>query len=133
MILEAETTRIMAIPDDHLTAGQCLLMGIMAWRDSSLESFVRSAELHECAITAKPNMADAYAEGLMVLMAGRTMTSNPRMQPYLDKIPDWVEAGRPLAGGHAMLTLGIAIATYVQDQRVIPLKDAVAQTLRIAI
>ncbi len=132
MILEAETTRIMAIPDDALSAEQCMLMGIMVWRDFSLESFVRSAALHDRAITAKPDLADAYAEGLIVLMAGRTMTSNPRLDPFLAKIPEWVEASRPMAAGNAMLTLAIAIATYVQDQRVIPVKEAVAQSLRLA-
>ncbi|MEM6372322.1 MAG: hypothetical protein AAF727_06030 [Pseudomonadota bacterium] len=132
MILEAETSRIMAIPDNELTAEQCMLMGIMARRDFSLESFVHSAAFHDRAIKAKPDLADAYAEGLIVLMAARTMTSNPAILPYLAKVPDWVEAGRPLAAGHAMLTLAIAIATYVEDQRVIPLKDAVAQTLRFA-
>ncbi|MEP1200329.1 adenylate/guanylate cyclase domain-containing protein [Tateyamaria sp.] len=132
MILEAETSRIMAIPDDQLTAEQCMLMGIMAWRDFSHESFVRSVAFHDRAITAKPDMADAYAEGLIVLMAARTMTSNPEILPYLAKVPAWVEASRPLAAGHAMLTLAVAIATYVKDQRVIPLKDAVAQTLRLA-
>jgi len=132
MILEAETSRIMAIPDDKLTAEQCMLMGIMAWRDFSLDSFVHSAAFHDRAIKAKPDLADAYAEGLIVLMAARTMTSNPAILPYLAKVPAWVEAGRPLAAGHGMLTLAIAIATYVEDQRVIPLKDAVAQTLRFA-
>lgn len=132
MILEVETTRITAIPDDRLTAEQCMLMGIMAWRDFSLDSFVRSAAFHERAIKAKPDMADAYAEVLIVLMAARTMTGNPEILPYLAKVPAWVEASRPMAAGHAMLTLAIATATYVQDQRVVPLKDAVAQTLRLA-
>lgn len=132
MILEAETTRIMAIPDDQLTAEQCVLMGIMAWREFSIDSFVRSAAFHDRAIKAQPDLADAYAEGLIVLMAGRTMTSNPLLVNYLAKAPEWVEAARPLAAGHAILTLAIAIATYTQDQKVIPLRDAVAQTLRLA-
>lgn len=132
MILEAETTRIMAIPDDQLTAEQCVLMGIMVWREFSTESFVRSATFHDRAIKAQPDLTDAYAEGLIVLMAGRTMTSNPRLLDYLAKAPEWVEAARPLAPGHAILTLAIAIATYTQDQKVIPLKEAIAQTLRMA-
>ncbi|MEL6450045.1 MAG: adenylate/guanylate cyclase domain-containing protein [Pseudomonadota bacterium] len=132
MILEAETSRIMAVPDDQLTAEQCMLMGIMAWRDFSLSSFVQSVAFHDRAITAKPDLADAYAEGLIVLMAARTMTSNRAILPYLAKVPAWVDAARPLATGHAMLTLAIAIATYVEDQRVIPVKDAVAQSLRLA-
>ncbi len=132
MILEAETARITAIPDDELTAEQCMLMGIMTWRDFSLDSFVRSAAFHDRAIKAKPDLADAYAEGLIVLMAARTMTGNPAIKPYMNKMHDWVAAGRPLAAGHAMLTLGIAIATYVQDEKPLPLKDAVAQTLRMA-
>ncbi len=132
MILETETARIMALPDDQLTAEQCMLMGIMAWRDFSHASFARSIEFHARAIAAKPDMPDAYAEGLIVLMAARTMTNRPDMETYLAKIPAWVEAGRPLAAGHAMLTLAVAIATYTQDQRPLPLKDAVAQTLRMA-
>ncbi len=132
MILETEIARISAIPDEALTAEQCMLMGIMTWRDFSLESFVRAARFHDRAIKTKPDLADAYAEGLVVLMAGRTMTSNPALQPYLDKVPEWVEASRPLAAGHAILSLAIAIATYVKDQRAIPLKDAIAQSLRLA-
>lgn len=132
MILGAETTRVAAIPADALTAEQCMLKGIMAWRDFSLEALVRSIAFHDRAITAKPGMADAYAEGLIVLMAARTMTNKPGILRYLEKVPAWVEADRPLAAGHAMLTLAIAIATYVEDRRVIPVKDAVAQTLGLA-
>lgn len=132
MILEAETTRITGLPDDQLTAEQCMLMGIMAWRDFGLASFLRSAAFHDRAIRAKPDMADAYAEGLIVLNAARSMTSNPQMQPYFDKIPEWIAAGRPLSAGHPMLALSIAITTYTQDQRPLPLKEKVAQTLRIA-
>ena len=58
----------------------------------------------------------------MVVMAARTMGSNPGMDAFLFKVPAWVEAGRPLAAGHAILTSSIAIATYVQDQQPVPLK-----------
>lgn len=132
MILEAETTQITGLPDDQLTAEQCMLMGIMTWRDFGLASFTRSAAFHDRAIRAKPDMADAYAEGLMVLMTARTMTSNPKMQPYLAKVPEWVAAGRPLSAGHPMLTLRIAVAAYAEDLQPIPLKNAIAQTLRMA-
>ena len=44
------------------------------------------------------------------------------MDAFLFKVPAWVEAGRPLAAGHAILTSSIAIATYVQDQQPVPLK-----------
>jgi adenylate cyclase len=132
MILEAETTRLAAIPDQDLTAEQCLLMGIQAWRDFSRASFVQSVQFHERAITAKPDMADAYAEALIVLMAARTMTRAPEIARLLEKVPDWVEAGKPLAAGHAMLILGIAIATYMEDRKPIPLKQAVARSLRLA-
>ena len=59
MIFEAETTKLMATPDEKLTAEQCMLMGIMTWRDFSGEPFVRSAEFHDRAITAKPDLEDA--------------------------------------------------------------------------
>ena len=55
MILEAETTRITALPDDQLTAEQCTLMGIMTWRDFGLESFKRSAAVHDRALRAQPD------------------------------------------------------------------------------
>jgi adenylate cyclase len=132
MILEAETTRIAAIPDDDLTAEQCMLMGIQAWRDFSRAAFVQSVQFHERAIAAKPDLPDPYAEGLIVLMAARTMSSEPDIVRLLQKVPDWVEAGKPLSAGHAMLTLAIAIATYMVDKRPIPLKQAVAQCLRLA-
>lgn len=132
LILEDETTRISAIPDDALTAEQCLLMGIMTWRDFGRASYVRSLQFHERAMIAKPDMADAYAEALIVLQAGRTVTNSKELSAYVEKIPDWIEAAKPLAPGHAMLTLGIAIARYQQDKKPIPMKEAVAQTLRMA-
>ncbi|AXI45942.1 hypothetical protein C1J03_07850 [Sulfitobacter sp. SK012] len=132
MILEAETTRLTTIPDDQLTAEQCVLMGIMAWRDFGHVSFANSVAFFERAIKAKPDLADAYAEGVIVLVAAQTMSRKPDLLAYIAKLPAWVEAGRALAPGHPMLTLSIAIATYLQDQRPLPLKDVVAQTLRLA-
>jgi adenylate cyclase len=132
MILEAEMMRITAIPDDQMTAEQCVLMGIMEWRDFSLDSYVRSVAFHDRAIKAKPDMADAYAEAIIVTNAARTMSANTDLLPYLDKMADWVEAGRALAPGHALLTLAVALATYTQDRKVVPLRSAVAQTLRLA-
>ncbi len=132
MILEAETMRITAIPDDQMTAEQCVLMGIMEWRDFSLNSYLRSIMFHDRAIKAKPDLADAYAEAIIVTNAARTMSSNPDIQPFLDKMPQWIESGRALAPGHAFLTLAVALGTYTQDQKVIPLRTAVAQTLRLA-
>ncbi|MFC6584807.1 adenylate/guanylate cyclase domain-containing protein [Sulfitobacter aestuariivivens] len=95
LILEAETTRIMALPDEDLTAEQCLLMGIITWRDFGRDSYIRSVQFHERAMIAKPDMADAYAEALIVLQAGRTVTSSDILQEYFDKIPAWIEAARP--------------------------------------
>ncbi len=132
MILEAETTRITAVPDSALTAEQCVLMGIVSWRDFSHDSFIRSAAFHERAMQTRPDMADAYAEGLMVVLAARTMTAHPGIKTWVDKIPEWMEAGRPHAAGHPMLSLAIAIATYTQDARPLPLRSVVEQTLRNA-
>jgi adenylate cyclase len=132
MILEAETLKLAAVPDDALTGGQCLLMGIMAWRSAEQEAFVRSIAFHDRAIAANPDLPDAYAEAIMVAMAAKTLTDDPLMRPYIDKVPEWIEAARPLSAGHATLTLSIAIATYMQDKRAPQLKQAVSQTLRLA-
>ena len=132
LILETETTRITAIADEDLSAEQCMLMGIMTWRDFGRDSYVRSVRFHERAMVAKPDMPDAYAEALMTLMAGRTVTGSNVLDEYLAKVPDWIVAARPLAPGHAMLTLSIAVAMYAQDSKPIPLKEAVAQALRLA-
>jgi adenylate cyclase len=131
MILEAETLRLTTVPDDDMTPEQCLLMGIMAWRTFSNDSFVRAASFQARAIAAKPDMADAYAEAIIVVCAGRTMGTNLRMKAYQQKLPEWVEAARPLAIGHAVLTLAIGIATYLQDQRMPPLNQTVSQVLRM--
>lgn len=45
--------------------------------------------------------------------------------------PEWIKAARPLAAGHAVLTLAIGIATHLQDQRVPPLNQTVSQVLRM--
>lgn len=132
MILEAETLKLTALPDDQLTGEQCLLMGMMSWQTFDGTAFLRSVTYHDRAIRARPDMADAYAEAIIVVNAARTMDYLPEMEQFIAKVPGWIEAARPLAPGHAMLTLAIGLATYSRDGRSPPLKQAVAQALRLA-
>lgn len=132
LILEAETLALASLPDDELLPEQCLLMGMMAWRTFSNESFERATRFQARAIAAKPEMGDAYAEAIIVTCASYSMGPSAVMQEYMRKIPDWVEAARPLASGHAMLTLAIGIADYLSDRRIAPLNQTVSLVLRLA-
>lgn len=132
MIMEAEVNRLTLLPDADLTAEQCLLIGIMAWRTFEMSAFLRSVTFHDRAITANPGLPDAYAEAIIVLCAARTMTGSAELKAYQAKLPGWLEAARPLAAGHANLTIAIAIATYLQDRRTAPLRQSIAQGMRLA-
>lgn len=132
LILEAETLALASIPDHELLPEQCLLMGIMAWKTFSNESFEVATGFQVRAIAAKPEMADAYAEAIIVTCAAYTMGPSPIMQDYIRTMPQWAEAARPLATGHAMLTLAIGVADYLSDRRIAPLNQTVSLVLRLA-
>jgi len=132
LILEAETLVLASVPNDELLPEQCLLMGMMAWKTFSNESFEASTGFQSRAIAAKPEMADAYAEAIIVTCAAYTMGPNSIMQDYMRTMPQWVEAARPLATGHAMLTLAIGIADYLSNRRIAPLNQTVSLVLRLA-
>lgn len=132
LILEAETLALASIPDHELLPEQCLLMGIMAWKTFSNESFEVATGFQVRAIAAKPEMADAYAEAIIVTCAAYTMGPSPIMQDCMRTMPQWAEAARPLATGHAMLTLAIGVADYLSDRRIAPLNQTVSLVLRLA-
>ncbi|WP_298843869.1 adenylate/guanylate cyclase domain-containing protein [uncultured Roseobacter sp.] len=132
LILEAETLALSSVPDDKLLPEQCLLMGVMAWKTFSNESFELATQFQARAIGLRPDMADAYAEAIIVTCAAHTMGPSPLMQDYMQSMPQWVEAARPLASGHAMLTLAIGVADYLSNRRIAPLNQTVSLVLRLA-
>lgn len=132
LILEAETLALALVPDEELLPEQCLLMGVMAWKTFSNESFEVATGFQARAFEAKPDLADAYAEAIIVTCAAYTMGPSPIMQNYMRTMPQWVEAARPLASGHAMLTLAIGVADYLSDRRIAPLNQTVSLVLRLA-
>lgn len=132
LILEAETRALSSVADDKLLPEQCLLMGVMAWKTFSNESFELATQFQARAIELKPDLADAYAEAIIVTCAAYTMGPSPLMQEYMRTMPQWVEAARPLVTGHAMLTLAIGLADYLTDHRIAPLNQTVSLVLRLA-
>lgn len=81
MILETETLKIAALPDESLQPEQCMLMGMMVWRSYSPDAFVASAKLQARAIAAKPDMADACAEAISCVVAVAQLVSTRGRNP----------------------------------------------------
>ncbi len=132
LLLEAEHMRLAAIPPDALSAEQHQLMGIMAWRTFSLTSFIEAIGHHERAIALDPDLAGAYADAITVTIAGRTMVDDSSdIAAYMDKIPDWVEAGRPRAPGHPGLMYAVALADFMADGGQAALNRTVEQVIRM--
>lgn len=120
LILEAETRALSSVPDDKLLPEQCLLMGVMAWKTLSNQSFELVTQFQARAIELKPEMAEAYAEAIIVTCAAYTMGPSPLMQDHMRTMPQWVEVARPLAPRHAMLTPAIGVAEHLSDRRIAP-------------
>lgn len=132
LLLEAEHMRLSAIPPAELSAEQHHLMGIMAWRTFSLSSFAEAIAHQERAIALDPDLAGAYADAIMVTIAGRTMVdSSNDIARYLDRVPVWVEAARPRAPGHPALMYGVALADFMADGGTAALNRAVEQVIRM--
>ncbi len=114
-ILDAEVRVIEHLPDDALTAEQCLLMGMMTWRSFDPNSFLRAVEFQARAIDANPDMIAAYAEAIVITIAGKTVGYHEMLAPYAEKMPAWMEAARQFMGQSPILDLNIAIAMYFED------------------
>lgn len=131
-VFDAENHALRAIGEDALTAEHWHLKGLMAWQTFSLDAFGEALRCQDRAITLRPDFADAYAHALIILVAGRNLASSDALEHFAKKRPDWLEAARPLASGHASLTYAVAMITYLEDKRLAPLNRALDQVMRLA-
>jgi adenylate cyclase len=124
-ILDAEIHKIKRLPDADLTAAQCLLMGMMTWRNFEPDSFARAAAYHARAIEADPDMAAAYAEAIVVTVAGKTVGYHDSLARFAERLPQWMNAAGKFAGESPILDLNLAIGRFFED------RDAAAFTMKL--
>lgn len=124
-ILDAETRTLHKLDREELTAEKCLLAGIMAWRSFAPEAFVASLEFFEQAIKTNPDLREAYAEAIIVTIAGKTMGLHDLLARFDAQMPDWVARAEAFASESASVDLSLAIARYMTD------RDAPAFTRRM--
>lgn len=125
-VLDAEVRKIETYDSSSLTAEQCLLMGMMTWRNFEPASFARAAAFQTRAIEDNPDMIPAYAEAIMITVAGKTVGYHESLAQYAARLPEWMAAARRFAGQSPILDLNVAIASYFDD------KDAGAFSLKLA-
>ncbi len=133
LVLEAEYMRLNAIPQDQLTAENHHLLGIMAWRTFGLAAFVDAVGHQERAIALNPELVDAYADAITVSIAGRTMVGgDPRLAEQYARVPEWVEAARPLIAGQPYLIYAVALADFIRNGKLAALNRSVEQVIRLS-
>ncbi|MFO7856153.1 MAG: adenylate/guanylate cyclase domain-containing protein [Paracoccaceae bacterium] len=131
-ILDEEHVRLVATPDEAITAEQCFLAGLMAYRSFRQEAFEESLHHLLRAIERNPDLADAYANMIFTVLAGRTVGFRGAFDRYARMMPGWVETARRFAGLSPMLDLSLAIADFQQDGAAAPLRHSLADLLRRA-
>lgn len=132
LILDEEHARLGATPDAEITAEQCFLAGLMAYRTFRQEAFEESLHHLVRAIERKPDLSDAYANAIFTVLAGRTVGFRGGFDRYAAMLPGWVEIARNLPGRSPMLDLALAIADFQRDGAAPPLRLALADVLRRA-
>ncbi|WP_237212740.1 tetratricopeptide repeat protein [Ruegeria lacuscaerulensis] len=115
VLIQCETAKLSDLPVQELTAEQCVLMGMITWAGAGTDSYKETMSYHARAIEAKPNLAAAYAEAIWTMNGARTYDLRTELAPYYEKLPDWIEAGRRLAGQNPTLDLSVAVADYNED------------------
>jgi adenylate cyclase len=115
LLIQSENRKLSAIPREELSAERCLLKGMMAWAEAGKDSYSEAMSYHARAIEAKPDLAAAYAEAIWTMNGARTYDLRTELAPYFEKLPEWVEAGRHMAGQNPTLDLSIAVADYNTD------------------
>ena len=89
-ILDAETRALHKRDRTTLTAETCLMAGMMAWRSFAPDAFENALEFFEQAIETNPNLREAYAEAIIVTIAGKTMGLHDLLARFDAQMPDWV-------------------------------------------
>ena len=132
LILDEEHARLSATSDADITAEQCLLAGLMAYRTFRQEAFEESLHHLVRAIERKPDLPDAYANAIFTVLAGRTVGFRGDFDRHSAMMPAWVETARGLPRRGPMLDLALAIADFQRDGAAAPLRLALADVLRRA-
>ncbi|GAA6159028.1 adenylate/guanylate cyclase domain-containing protein [Ruegeria sp. HU-ET01832] len=115
ILIQSLTAKLSALPEDELTAEQCVLMGMITWSEASIDSYEETLSYHARAIEAKPTLAAAYAEAIWTMNGARTYDLRRQLSSYYQNLPHWIEAGRHMAGQSPTLDLSIAVADYNVD------------------
>ncbi|AXI56434.1 hypothetical protein C1J05_19700 [Sulfitobacter sp. JL08] len=131
-LLETETSKLAGLDYDTLTAEQCLLRGMMAYRTVSEASFSASLSDYAAAIEKDPLLAEAYAEAIFMTIGGGTTGFKKKLKPYFDMLPEWTQRAEPLRAKDPLLDLSIAVARYSEDKQIAPVVGKVEECLRRA-
>jgi adenylate cyclase len=131
-LLEAEIAKLSGRDIEILTAEQCLLRGMMAYRSVSAGSFSACLGYYAAAIEKNPNLAEAYAEGIFMTVGGGATGFKSQLKPYFDLLPKWIENAEPLRLSDPLLDLSVAVATYMKDNQIAPVLNKVEDCLRRA-
>ncbi len=131
LLLEIETHRLSAIPDDQLSAEQAFLRGLMANLDVSENSFAGAIHYQLKAIARAPLFSEAHGELIAVGLSATTM-GYPSLAPVLKNLPAWAETARKIPDKTPLLELSLALGTYLRERNVPVLRNTVAAALRRA-
>lgn len=114
-LIEFETAKLSILPENELTAEQCVLKGMIAWSGAGIDSYEETLSYQAKAIEAKPTLTAAYAEAIWTMNGARTYNLRCELSTYYEKLPSWIEAGRRMAGQNPTLDLSVAVADYNVD------------------
>ncbi len=131
-ILDAQGDRLAQISPDALTAGQCLLSGLMRYHLISEQAVTGALERYAMAIEKDPTLADAYAEAILATLAGLTVRYPIARYYYESHLADWVTQAKALAGHSVLLDLALALADFETERDCRALRIAVGNALRRA-
>ena len=113
--LDAETRRLAGLSPEDMTAEQAFLAGMMTWRSYAPEAFYNALKLHRRAIAANPDLAPAYAEAIIVMIAGRTLSLKD-IEDFAEDYRRWVAEARRFAGQSVLIDLSLALSDYMEGR-----------------
>jgi adenylate cyclase len=114
VILQAENTKLSHLDDVEMSAEQLLFKGIMSFTEASESNYVTSLHYMAAAIEKDPSLPLAYGHALVLCMTAHTLHYKS-CAPYLAKIPEWVEASKPLIAQYPLLAVVVASLQYFND------------------
>ncbi|WP_136659120.1 adenylate/guanylate cyclase domain-containing protein [Nitratireductor sp. XY-223] len=131
-LLDAERDRMSRIRLEDRTAEECLVQGFMQLRLGDSQSFADSLSSYVQAIEKDADLADAYGEAIWTTYAGMSIGLKSVLPFYEKYFPDWVARGSRLTGRSPVLGIGIALANFKSSSDAAPLRNAIADALRVS-